>query len=494
MTKLMVKKDEVIFLTLAVFWFVVSLFTCLNVDVSFQNVDTLIYILCWCGIIHLWLTLKSIKNMNEGHLFCLYTIFFIFLFVFSYGQFVMWAFGIHYISEMTVSHHVRFIDKDTVVRIQIISLELLSIFHLGVLISNRSYDNRIAKANRSRKEELVTALKTIALPIFLISWILNTYYSIISFRQAAIVGYMAIFETSIPAIAKYLMYMFIPSAFLVIVTHKYKKSWFYFVSACFLAYAVPLMITGDRGSWIYFLGPWLWIYIRFVNVPSGDNDKMARRRTFFSILIVAALLFFASVFVSVRDVGYSALTREAFSFKDIYTPFVKPVFEMGQSARILGIIIQDGLDKTYSFGNTYIADILGMVLPSFKTLFGFPDFYVENWMSSNYLGMVNYGVGFSAFGEAYLNGGVFFSWFYMLIYGFFIGRLVNIRNRDVHNNPLATFIALSATAVLGPSVRATLDLWLREFFWGVIFIILVSYGIAAINKKDRGYHVSHEKN
>ena len=49
----------------------------------------------------------------------------------------MWTFGIHYKNEMTVSHHVRYIDKDTVVRIQTVSLELLAIFHWGVLIVNR---------------------------------------------------------------------------------------------------------------------------------------------------------------------------------------------------------------------------------------------------------------------------------------------------------------------------------------------------------------------
>lgn len=494
MTKLMISKDEIIFFIFSIFWFVVSFFTCRNVYESFQNVEVWILILCWCGVILLCLVFNSIKKMNDGHLFCLYTIFFAFLFVFSYGQFLMWAFGIHYISELTVSHHVRFIDKDTVVRIQIISLELLSVFHLGVLISNRSYNKRIGWSKDKRREGLLSVLKTLALPIFILSWILNLYFAIISFRQAAVVGYMAIFETSIPAIAKYIMYMFIPSAFLVVITHNYKKSWFYFVSVCFLAYAIPLMITGDRGSWIYFLGPWLWLYIRFVNIPEGDNDRLARRRSVISVLIVAVLFFLASVFVSFREKGYSSLTTDAFSFKDVYTPFIKPIFEMGQSARILGIIIQDGLDKTYPFGNTYIADILGMIRPSIKTYFGFPAFYVENWMSTDYLGLVNYGVGFSAFGEAYLNGGLYFAWFYMALYGYVIGRLVNIRNHDVHNNPLLVFIALSATSVLGPSVRATLDLWLREFFWGVLFIIIVSFVLTLVLNKDSDYRVVYKNN
>ncbi|HAT4107499.1 MAG: O-antigen polysaccharide polymerase Wzy [Clostridium perfringens] len=477
------KWDEIVFLILAFVWFVVSLVYNIRGNNQINYVDNAIYFFCVMGTLQLVLTVKSIKRLQGGCLFSLYFIFFLFLYIFSYGQFLMWTFGIHYKNEMTVSHHVRYIDKDTVVRIQTVSLELLAIFHWGVLIVNRRYKQKIK--NKIENKQVINLLKHLALPILVVSWVINLYYSISGFKEAAVLGYSALFDQTMPPLIKYISYMFVPSLFLVLITRNYQKKYFYILTIFFLTYALPLLITGDRGSWIYFLGPWLWLYIRFVNTPKGTNDKLARRRTILSIILVMLILFISASFVSVRSEGYTAISSDSFSLDDLYTPFVKPFFEMGQSARILGIIIQDSLDKTYQYGNTYIADILGMILPRIKVLFGFPDMYVENWMSTDYLNMVNYGVGFSAFAEAYLNGGLYFSWFYMLLFGMFIGKLTIIRNDDVHRLPIKTYLALSATTVLGPSVRATLDLWLRQFFWGALLVLLIAKIVVAFstNKK-----------
>lgn len=471
-----VTKDEFIFGILAISYFFVALYYCWNTEETISNVNQIIYIFCVLGTIQLIISIKSIRKM-QGEWFSLYLVFFLFLYIFSYGQFLMWTFGIHYANEMTVSRHVRFIDKDTVVRIQAVSLHLLSVFHLGALLATRKYKEKMAC--RRENHAVVGILRLLAFPMLVVSGVINVYYSIIGFEQAAISGYLALFDISMPPLIKYLSYMFVPALFLNLVTHNYAKRWFYGLTGAFLIYAIPLLITGDRGSWIYFLGPWLWCYIKFVN-KGGLDPKAERRKTIFAIALVLVVLFVSSAFVSIRGEGYTTASDGLFDFEDFYTPFVKPFFEMGQSARILGIIIQDNLNQTYPFGNTYIADILGMVWPTLKVWLGFPDMYVENWMSTDYLHMVNYGVGFSSFAEAYLNGGIFFSWFYILVIGWCIGRLTTIKKEDVFNNPIKTYLALGATTILGPSVRATLDLWLREFFWGVLLVLIVANILVSI--------------
>lgn len=62
----------------------------------------------------------------------------------------------------------------------------------------------------------------------------------------------------------------------------------------------------------------------------------------------------------------------------------------------------------------------------------------------------------------------------MLLYGVFLGRLTLIKNEDVHIYPIKAYLALSAVAMLGPSVRATMDLWLREFFWGTLVVLIIA--------------------
>lgn len=478
--RLIVTSDEFVFGTLSIVYFIFAFYFCQNTNVSIVNAEKWKYIFSVVSVIQLAIMLKSIIRMQKCF-FSLYMVFFLFLYVFSFGQFTMWAFGVHYVSEMTVSHHVRFIDVDTVVRIQAVSLHLISVFHLGALISTRKYERRLQR--EIVRPNVIGILGTFALPMLIISGAINIYYTIICFKAAAVYGYSALFDQHMPPIIKYLSYMFIPSLYLTLITRNYDKRWFYFLTGVFGVYSIPLMITGDRGSWIYFLGPWLWCYIKKVNIHDGIvTSKQIRRRTITSVLLVFTVLFISSQFVSVRSVGYTAVTNDSFSFDDLYTPFIKPFFEMGQSARILGIIIQDDLFHIYPYGNTYIADILGMVWPTLKVLLGFPDMYVENWMSSTYLRMENYGVGFSAFAEAYLNGGLFFSWVYMLLFGYFIGGLITIRDEDTLKFPVKTFLALSAVTLLGPGVRATLDLWLREFFWGALFALLVAKAMDGLRR------------
>nr|AKE79180.1 wzy [Streptococcus suis]AKE79702.1 wzy [Streptococcus suis]AKE80001.1 wzy [Streptococcus suis]AKE80362.1 wzy [Streptococcus suis]ANT96583.1 Wzy [Streptococcus suis] len=476
-----------LFMVLSVVYFFASLYF---IDIHTQNYNNckfLIMLFSWLGFFQLFFTLSSIKR-NFGSYISLYSIFYMFLFIFSYGQFIMWALGFHYDAEMTVSRHVRFIDENTVVRIQVMSLHLLSIFHLFALFAFGK--------NNSIKNEVQDVVfrdisRLIATPMIIVSFVINLYVSIVSFGTAANNGYLATFDINLPVLLKYFSYMFIPAIFLNLIVHNFSKKSFFILSGIFLIYAIPLAIAGDRGSWIYFLGPWLWCYFFRVDIQkqvmTPDKYKWQRKKKIFRMLIIVlTALYVSSVFVSVRDVGYSVLVKEDFEFtwESLYKPFVKPFFEMGQSARILGIIIQDGLDKTYNYGNTFIADVLGMTLSSVKTWFGYPEWYVENWMSSDYLGMVNYGVGFSSFAEAYLNGGVYFSWFYMAIFGWFIGSLLNVSSVPGQSSSKRVFVALSATSVLGPSVRATLDFWLRQFFWGVLLLLLVCWGIGIFAKES----------
>jgi|GEM_PF-5795001 len=473
-----VSKDILIFFIEWLIWFILSLILCSGVDDLFNNVHAALYVFSVIGVIQFVRVSLSIKRM-QGQLFSPYWLFYCFLFVFSYGQFAMWAFGIHYETEMTVTTFIRYIDEFTALKIQVLSLQLFSIFHIGALLAFGFRHNKTEITYKVEAENSV--LKFIALPILIISGAINITYTYIGFNMASSIGYSALFDIAMPPLLKYLSYMFIPSIFLNLIVRGFSKRAFTILSSIFLLYAIPLLIIGDRGSWVYFLGPWLWCFIRYVNIPSQTNGaisaKKSRKKMIISIILVALIIYSSALFVSVRDVGRDNLAYDDFSFGNLFLPFVKPFFEMGQSAGLLGVIEQDGLYKTWSYGNTYNAAILGMVLPSIRALFGYYVFYIENWMSQ-YLQMGNYGVGFSAFAEAYLNGGPLFSWFYMLLYGYFIGSLALVKKETPKTNYRKLFIVLATVTVLGPSVRASMDLFLRQFFWGVLTVLLITTALS----------------
>ena len=150
------------------------------------------------------------------------------------------------------------------------------------------------------------------------------------------------------------------------------------------------------------------------------------------------------------------------------------MFEMGQSARVLGIIIQDNINETWSYGNTYIAAMASMFIPRVKVALGYPDFYLDNWISQTHLNLSNYGVGFSIVAEAYLNCGIVFFPIIMLFLGLFIGIITKCDYKRI-KSPSLMFFSLSSTGILLSIVRGSIELGLRKWAYGCIITFVITY-------------------
>lgn len=93
-----------------------------------------------------------IKKLKEvaGKIIFTFFVFFVFLYIFNFGQFALWAFGIHYETEMTSTHFIRYIDPYTALKMQVISLQLLAFFYVGVLFSQS------LRQRKSQEKQLIT--------------------------------------------------------------------------------------------------------------------------------------------------------------------------------------------------------------------------------------------------------------------------------------------------------------------------------------------------
>lgn len=461
--KYSIGRDKALFFFEWLIWFSLTLyFKGRECAMSSVQTNWWIYFLSVAGVFQFAHIIFSASKI-QGRLFTPYALFLAFMFVFNYGQFALWAFGIHSELEMTNTTFIRYIDPYTAVKMQVISLQFLCIFHLSAIFG--FCKKKVYNVNYS----LNSALKLISLPVLIVSGLINISFTFYVFLAAQTVGYAALFENALPPLLKYISYMFVPSFCLTLVAYKFSTKAFKYLTVLFAVYAVPLLITGDRGSWIYFIGPWAWCYITYVRDRSNPIKKsqIILMVTAFCLLLIAA-----SAFKSVRDIGLNSLSLTDLVFNDLYEAFVHPLFEMGQSAVLLGVVEQDHMYDTWRFGNTFVSSILGMIMPKISTFFGYPDMYLENWFS-DYLNMGNYGVGFSAFAEAYLNGGPYLGWFYMAVFGYFIGYTVTYKNEN-KDNVLNLFLILATSIVLGPFIRASLNLFIRMYFWGVLFVIWIA--------------------
>jgi oligosaccharide repeat unit polymerase len=469
---------------LGVFFYIVANFLW-DYIYQFQNntLDFWIIFYGWIGIIVIVLVFKS-WNKITGFYFSPYTIFYAFMIIFNYGQFLMWSLGIHYEGELGATTFIRYMDEVSLLRIEMISLVCFIFFHLGALLLTNIKGKKLV-LNSFNEDAFFKAMRIVSPIILACSFPVVIYDALINLNIALSSGYSSIYygsdQSSLNPILKYISYMFFPSLIGTWIGYKFSKKSFYAIGFIFLIYMVVNLLAGDRGSWIYYLVILFWCYINFIKKPKF-------RTIFKAILVFAVVISVTSVFVKFREIGFTNITGTEIKevLGDTQYIFIKPFFEMGQSARVLGIIIQDNLNETWQYGNSYIAALFSMILPRNKVWFGYPDFYLDNWLSQSYLSLDSYGVGFSIIAEAYLNGGVAWSPFIMMLLGMLIGKTLTIKRDDLLK-PDRLFFVLSSLSILAAITRSSVELSLRKWFFGVL-ILLVLYNLfmSLVNTKSYG--------
>ncbi|MGG0280596.1 O-antigen polysaccharide polymerase Wzy [Bacillus pacificus] len=445
-----------------------------------DTITQLINIYGILGIIVTLLIFRSWKKIS-GLYFSPYTIFFIFILIFNYGQFIMWSLGIHYKGELGTTTFIRYMDSVTLLRIEMITIVCIIFFHIGASISVKVKGTKITFKNYS-KEAFCKAMAVVSPIILVFSFSIVMYEALMSLKVAISYGYSALYygdqASTLNPLFKYISYMFFPSLIGTWIGNKLSKKSFYLISCLFLVYMIVNMLSGDRGSWIYYLIILVWCYLNYIKKP--------KLGTLLKVIVPFALVIsITSVLVKFREIGFNNITSNEFGevLSDLPFIFIKPFFEMGQSARVLGIILQDNLHETWEYGNTYAAAILGMVLPRTKVWFGYPDFYLENWISQSYLFLEHYGVGFSIVAEAYLNGGLLFSPIIMMIIGGVMGKILLVRKDLLINQPEKLFFTLSSLGALLPICRGSVELGLRIWFFGVVIPLFLYYILVGLMKK-----------
>lgn len=469
-----------------------------------ENVNDLDYsfimkIYEWSIIITVIISIYIWKK-NEKTWLSPFIIFFAFFILFNMGQFIMWGGGIHYItkmsSELGVATHIRFMDHYTLMKIIFISLPSLTFFFAGAILSSELININKLETDMQNNDKFRINLKRIGIPILIISYIVAIYDTIKNVSIASTSGYTSLYYGTdmqeANTLVKYISYMFFPSIFATYIGFKCSKKSFVVLTLLILPYIIMNLLIGDRGSWIYFICLWAWCYFRFFDNKVKNhytNEKKKKKTRILKLIIIATILLcLTTVFYKFREIGFQNITKTDVEevLKDVRYIFIKPIFEMGQSARCLGIVLQDNLHEIWNGGNTYIAGITAMILPRIKLFFGFYDGYLENWFSQSYLHVKNYGLGFTAIAEAYLNGGKIFYPLYIFAFGFFIGMITKYKNfKNGTINYKLLFISLASTVTLITACRGSIELSLRKWFYGCIFILILNRILSSINKENK---------
>ena len=447
------------------------------------NLNVAIYVLSLSSLI-IFFSLLICEWKEKKNMFHPINIFLMMLGLFNAGQFILWALGIHSKTELGKTKFISFLSADVLVKtIYLVNFGMLFLY-FGIKLNRKKQFNvwleRINIKFFGDTSRLFLAAKIVSVCVLMYAVPVTLYSTFSKFGIASLYGYQYLYYGTsgtnlIFSIAKY---MFLPGLLLFWVGNEYSKKAFNIISVLFFLYAVLNMMIGERGTWLKGLLVLISIYYHFYK-------KISFRTIIFIVLLGGIVLTLGSVLVHFREYGFSNVALE-----DVLNYIVEgnvlfqPIFEMGSSANVLGIIVKEKINIINTGPrNTYIPAILGMFFSSMKVFFGYPDMYLENWISQTYLGLKNYGLGFTIFAEAYFNGGDVFYPIILIMLGYLIGKILNVEISN-SNNPITNFMIFSSLALLCDYTRSSLAYPLRCFAYGVLIPLGLTFIIYSMIRKD----------
>ncbi|WP_172460059.1 O-antigen polysaccharide polymerase Wzy [Priestia endophytica] len=457
-----------------------------NINKYNTSFDSLIFAFSWIGIGILVFVIIT-WYITTRNLFSPYIIFWVFFFIFNFGQSFMWAFGIHLPDEIgkgTISGLQPF-SQSTVLKTQIYTCLCMFCFHLGALFCYKP-QKRISTSDINDRNLDITynAMWIVGCILGAISIIPTMYRALNFFVVASQYGYKAIYysdHASQGGVTMILEMFFLPSLVFLLIGSKYNKKVRYVVYTIFIIYLGINLLSGDRGSWIYKLLVFIWLHSQFVK-------SISAKKLIKYIVIVLFFVYSLSVITAFRNIGLENLniTNVIEIMFEGESPITQAFFEMGESMSILSaLLLSSNLDAYWDYGNTYLTALLGVVSTRTLSILQVPFVLVDNWFSQDYLG-ISWGAGFSMIGEAYLNGGMYFAPIIMLVLGMTIGSVLYIDIKLIpKNHPIRfAFVAVSLGIVIGLS-RSTVYLFFKTWFYGIAVPSILIYLLIQFHNRKK---------
>lgn len=438
-------------------------------------------LLDWLGIVFCITSIISWKYKTSEPWFCPYTILILFFVLFNYGIPIMWAFNIHRDGELGTnvlyygSNYTP--SSQDIIDGQFYTCLAMIIFHFGaLLIAKRKVSKNVVcndhKINNTDNDnmDILHAMKIICNILLVVTTPVAIFSRVNDLVISNLYGYSALYygpNSTQSGYIQIIMYFFFPAIVGYLISNDYSVFSRRIAYIIFGVYTILGILTGERGDWLYSLVILLWLHTYYVKTSKKKYLKYA--------IITIVGIYLLSVVTSNRNLGATLSLNDFLdAFNRENSPVVEAFFEMGGSMGIIVFLLHTG-NGIYPYTNTYLMSFLGVISSRLLNFLGLKQILVADWFSQEYLGLQNWGTGFSMIGEAYLNGGYFGGLIYMFIIGVVHGKIIQVfsRNKEEGENPLKLFIAVAGlNAIIGYS-RGALYLTLKELFYGVFVVVIL---------------------
>lgn len=357
---------------------------------------------CLLLVYSVWLWLK-----NGNGLIGPFLIFLIALYLFSFGQSLMYPFNI--VSERDLEGFQGITTKD-IFDAQIYTLFYLAAFQIGALSAGATYERKNLSGPKPNNRRILR----IGWFLFAIS-VVPYYKGLIANLVLSMArGYGALYEQDakigIDNLGAFVADLFIPSLICLFVAYRDRKAGRLFIEFLCVFNIVAILFTGGRTNAVILVALLLILHNSIVKPFS----KKALT------LIGVGLIFFLSF------LSYISETRtewhRTLSGGDVevsQNSVVNVVGEMGASMFCL-VKTQDIVpdDENFRFGKSYFYSFTTLIpnLGFWETHPAKKEANLSNWLTDKL--QLSYGTGFSMCAEAYANFGVF-GFLIFLLFGYF---------------------------------------------------------------------------
>lgn len=368
----------------------------------------------WLGLVQLiFCVMNWIKLGNQ--FVSPYVIFLLSLYIFSYGQSFLWAFGLE--SERSLIGFYG-ITISEIFDAQILTLIMLAFFHIGA--SYYVYNSNVNEFELQESIDYSAKLKQIGWFLFIVSVVPYLTETINNMLLSMQQGYSALYEGEVKVglnnMSGFIADYFIPSVICLFIAYKDNKTIRNIFIGILLLNIVAILLTGGRTNAVILLAILTVLYNHFI--------KSFTKKWFFGGFLGVFLLLQVLTFVAaVRGESQRSASLKEISIDN--NAAIDAIAEMGgtmfcliKTMNLVPEVEPYRYGKSYAYSFSTLIPNLGFwtIHPAKK------ESNLSDWLTDE-LGL-GYGTGFSMCAEAYINFGYlgfiaffFWGWFIASIFG-----------------------------------------------------------------------------
>jgi len=456
---------------LLVLSFIVTLFDHPNNIISAIQVYTIFAIIVYCWII--FSAPSKVENKIN-----LYRIFILLTVPFYFGGQILVLLG--YEGRLEAERYSlldgRLSLDSTVMAMQFIISALLCI-HIGYLLTNPAYEERIATSKIARNEEIIRGINIVA-TILIVATIgpsvARLVYDIVSARAF---GHLAAYNMrseedymGIWFIFTYIQGWFLPACYMKLIAGKYKKG----IYILLLAYCVLYLMSGSRFQILLIL-------FSVFMIEAYWNEREINKKAIIVTLVAGWFLLVLLRSVSyTRDLTGSGLSVD--SVMDVIGGGVvyEGLFETSTTfTSIVSIIQRCPSYLPFNYGLSVLGSLI-YVLPSFlrPSIINNIVLHISAVLSPLYYGYKGAGYGSAFLAEAYFNYG-YFSYLILVFFGILLGVLIRkIIHAAYEKDAYIFLVSMYIMSELAWGIRADLYLVPRHVVYYMIIPLLIARSIS----------------